>query len=398
MSELATSVDVTCYYYTPEKTPLLAGVIFPALRVACAGSVRGHVERHWLHGPHVRVRLRGSTTETRAAAARMADQMRAYLNDHPSVTGLDAPALLSRSRTSGLAELVPGPYEPIYPDNTIRVAAADDGYLLALLGSPLTVERRADLLRAGLEPVSRSAAYLAEHGNASGTRVWLTLTAMAVHAAAYPPGIAGGYHSFLSHLEDFLYLSDPAGRLRARFERAWSRRREAVTARVARIANGPGAGVDSLVAAWTGWARDAWAICAPAWQRGELPLPGDEYSRQARLLGEAAVRRWDPRERVGHSEYHTALFRTDFFAAPGIAEHFGPYRFATNVLYQLLVLCDVTPLERYLASYLLSQAVPALTGIGWREAMAAYAGAAATSPAGPCDAPEPCLGTPGRQP
>lgn len=400
MSEPTASVDVTCYYYTPQKAPLLAGVILPAVRAASAGLVLGHLERHWLHGPHVRVRLRGPAAETEAAAAGTAERIRAYLSDHPSASDLDAAALLDRSQASGLAELVPGPYEPIYPDNTVRVCAGDDGHIRTLLGSPLTVERRADLLRAGLDAVSGSVGYLMERGSASGSRVWLTLTAMAVHAAAYPPGIAGGYHSFLSHLEDFLYLSDPDGLLRAGFEREWSRHRNMVTTRVARIADGRANDEDPLVAAWTGWERDAWAICAPAWLRGELPLPGEEYSRQARQLGDAAVRRWNPRERTGHSEYHTMLFRTDFFITPGIAEHFGPYRFATNVLYQLLVLCDVTPLERYLAAYLLSQAVPDLTGLSWRETMAAFArdGDAGTDTAAASgDAAESCLGTPTEQ-
>lgn len=394
MSELAASIDVTCYYYTPQKAPLLAGAILPAVRAASSWPVLGHVERHWLHGPHVRVRLRGPAADTEAAAVRTAEQVRAYLSDHPSASDLDVAALLDRSRASGLAELVPGPYEPIYPDNTVRISAGEDGHIRALLGSPLTVERRADVLRAGLDAVGSSVGYLTERGNSPGSRVWLALTAMAVHAAAYPPGIAGGYHSFLSHLEDFFYLSDPGGRLRAGFEREWSRRREAVTARVAAIAGGQLADADCLVAAWTGWAGHAWAICAPAWRRGELPMPGEEYSAQARRLGAAALRRWDPRKRVGHSEYHTMLFRTDFFATPGIAEHFGPYRFATNVLYQLLVLCDVTPLERYLAAYLLSQAVPELTGMSWRETMAAYArdGDAGTGTASG-GAPQSCLGT-----
>lgn len=378
MSNLA-SIDVTCYYYAPEKAPLLRGVVFGALREACAGPVRGHLERHWLHGPHVRVRLYGPALEVRAAAAHTAARMRAYLAGHPSAAGLDAAALLDRSQASGLAELIPGPYEPIYPDNTVRVCGTDDRHISALLGSPVTVERRADLLRAGVDPVRRSVLYLAEHGNEPGTRVRLALTAMAVHAAGYPPGIAGGYHSFLSHLEDFLYLNDRDGHLRARFTREWSRHREAVAAHVGCIADGSAIAADPLVAAWSGWVREAWAVCGPAWRRGELPLPGEQYSRRARRFGDAAVRRWDPRERPGFSDYHLALARTDFLNLPGIAEHFGPYRFATNVLYLLLVLCDVTPLERYLAAYLLSQAVPGLTGVTWQQAMAAH-GAEARQP------------------
>lgn len=401
MSSSAASVDVTCYYYTPVKVPLLRGAVLPALRAACTGPVRGHLERHWLHGPHVRVRLYGPAPAVTAAAAGAAARMRAYLDDHPSDSALDAPALLERSRASGLAELVTGPYEPIYPDNTVRVTAADDRHLLALLSSRPAIERRADLLRAGVHPVGHSVAYLAERGNTADTRVWLTLTAMAAHAAGYPPGIAGGYQSFLSHLEDFLYLHDRDGRLRARLAREWHRRGATVTAHVARIADDAAAGADPLVPAWAAWVRAAWVICAPAWRRGELPLPGPEYARQARSFGDAAVRRWDPDERTGYSGYHAALARTDFLSLPGVAEHFGPYRFATNVLYLLLVLCDVTPIERYVAAYLLSQAVQEITGVTWQQAMASHAGGQESGPdqaepGQPGDEAVPGHGTPAR--
>jgi len=224
--------------------------------------------------------------------------------------------------------------------------------------------------------------------------VRLTLTAMAVHAAGYPPGLAGGYHSFLSHLEDFLYLNDRNGQVRARFEKEWHRLGDEVTEQVRLAADGQ-ATADPVAAAWSDWVEKAWQICAPAWERGEIPLPGDEYARLARQLGAEAVQRWDPRQRPGHSEYHTTLFRADFFSLPGIAEHFGPYRFATNILYQLLVLCDVTPVERYLAAYLLSQAVVRLTGMTWQQAMAAYTSDGDEAASG--SAADSCLSVQGRR-
>jgi hypothetical protein len=101
-------------------------------------------------------------------------------------------------------------------------------------------------------------------------------------------------------------------------------------------------------------------------------LPGEEYAAQARKVAHDATEKLFDHNSRGYSAYHLALKATDFLRTPGITRYFGPYRFATNVLYLLLALCDVTPLERYLAAYLLSQSVQRSCGTTWQDAMAAH--------------------------
>ncbi|HEX6968550.1 MAG TPA: lantibiotic dehydratase C-terminal domain-containing protein [Micromonosporaceae bacterium] len=363
--------DVLCYYHTPEKARLIQDAILPAARRARQRGVAVHLERHWLHGPHVRIRLSGPADVVAATAKAGAESLRGYLSRHPSTVDIDPAVLLQRSVLAGRAELVSGPYEPIHPDNTVRVVPADDAHLRELLGNQAAVARRAELLRAGLAPVSASIAQLLRGANTPEARVRLALTAMTVHAAAYPAGIAGGYQSFLSHLQDFLHLHDPQRHVLSRFEREWQRRARTVTDEVQRLATADRHD-DPVPQAWAEWVRTAWEICRGADARGELPVvPGEQYAARARRIGDpATIRRWDRSIRTEYSDYHRKLLQTDFLRLPGVAGHFAPYRFMTNVLYLLLKLCDVTPLERYLAAHLLSQAVQRFTGVTWQEAMA----------------------------
>ncbi len=371
-----TDLDVVCYYHDPDKVPLLHHVVLPTVARLDQFGLAVHVERHWLHGPHLRMRIsRRSDTVTATTVTAAAQTAVAALRDrlaaHPSKAEINPADLLRQAVIAGRAELVSGPYEPIHPDNTVRIEPPADDQVRRLLGSAAAVECRADLLRTGLVPVGASVADLIRHGSTNGRRVRLAMTAMTVHAAHYPDGYAYGYQTFLSHLEDFLHLQDPDGRLRTGFDRQWQQRAAPVTAEVARLITAAGRTDDPVAQAWAHWEREAWSSCRAAHTRGELPvLPGEQYAQQARTIGDpATVRRWDPKVRTEYSRYHQALRKLDFLKLPGVEESFPPYRFATNVLYLLLALCDITPLERYLAAYLFSQAVQRLTGVTWQEGM-----------------------------
>jgi hypothetical protein len=366
------TADVAIYYHAPEKVHLLHHAVFPAAHRARAAGLLVHVERHWRHGPHLRLRLTGPPHRIANLTDEQAQAIREELRSRPSTTAVSAEVFLRRAVAWGRVELVAGPYEPIYPDNTVRIEPPDDDRVLRLLGSRAAVDCRAELLRCGMDAASASASSLVAAGNTPAARVGLAVLMMTVHACGYPLGPAGGYQSFLSHLEDFLHRGDPAGAVRARFDRAWRRQSRQVIERVGSIID-DGCRGEPLVRAWRGWTRSAWAHCVAAAERGELGLPGDEYRQEARRIGDAAAQlRWDPLRRTDYSEYHRALAEVDFLGLPGVAEHFRPYRFATNVLYLLLALCDVTPMERYQAAYLLSRSMEQITGVDWRASLAPH--------------------------
>ncbi|MFE2756937.1 hypothetical protein ACFXGA_33570 [Actinosynnema sp. NPDC059335] len=344
--------DVVCYYHDPVKAPLLRDAVLPALAEAEAAGARGHVERHWLHGPHLRVRLDRE-------ADLVADRLREHLAARPSTAGTPHDELLARSRDHGVAELVPPPYEPIHPDNTVVVEPTDLRGVRELLGSDALVDLRSRVLRLGV-PAVRDA--VAADDTTATTRVRTALIAMAAHASRYPGGLDHGYHSFQSHLEDFLLHSDPDGRLRSRFDRVWEDNAGNVTETVLAVAE------DRLATPWATWTTAAREVTEVVYDNGDLPS-GDNPrhgERAVRLGDRDAIRRWHRDHRVHHSEYHRRLRAVDL-EHPLLRRQVAVYRFGTNMLYQLLAVCDVTPVERYLAASLVARAVQRITGVSWSE-------------------------------
>ncbi|MEJ2853221.1 MULTISPECIES: hypothetical protein [unclassified Saccharothrix] len=352
--------DVVCYYRDPVKAPLLREAVLPALAAVERTGATGHVERHWLHGPHLRIRLDGPEE----AAESVADGLRSYLSTHPSTVDIPDAELLAQARHNGVAELIRPPYEPIHPDNTVVVEPTDLTDIRGLLGSDVLVGLRTRCLRLGM-PAVRDA--VAGDGT-SASRVHLALTAMAAHASRYPAGLANGYHSFLSHLEDFLLHSDPRGVLRARFDQVWERNADEATQTVRDVAEG------RTATPWTTWTLDTRGLIEEVFDRGELPTerPTLHGERAVELGAENAIRRWHPDHRDYQSEYHRQLQAVDL-DHPLYQRPVTVYRFGTNMLYQLLAVCDVTPVERYLAANLVARAAQRITGVGWSEHIARMA-------------------------
>lgn len=363
--------DVVVYYHDPVKAPLVRDAVLPALAAATrVAGVSGHLERHWLHGPHVRIRLHGPVDAQAAAAASAAAVLREYVRTNPSIVDIPPHELLSHAHETAIAELLQPPYEPFHTNNSVRIEPADTRRILDLLGSDVLVELRATGLRLGVPAIEAS---LAEFRNTSQDRVRLAVTAMAVHAGRYPPGLANGYHSFLSHVEDFLLASDAGGRIRSRFGQVWADNAESVTEAVRRVAGGHP--TTEAEAAWQSWTIGTRLATERVFDAGELSsAPNPRYGERAHEIGDpGAIERYDYAERTNFSSYHTKLWDVDL-DHPLIRRPLAVYRFGTNVLYQLLAVCDVTPMERYLAASLVAAATQRLTGISWDQHLSALAG------------------------
>ncbi|MEU5806022.1 lantibiotic dehydratase C-terminal domain-containing protein [Streptomyces sp. NPDC047718] len=356
--------DVVAYYHHPLKAPLLREVMLPLAEACTADGLAAHVERHWLHGPHLRLRLQGPAAQVDAAAGAAAGRIRGWLRAHPSKGDLTEAELLERAAQAGRSELVPPPYGPIVPDNTVRIEAVDRTPLIGLLGDD-GADLRDDLLRAGIRPLTAGAGFLGEHGDTPQARLRLAVTALAAHACAHPDGLAGGHFSYVSHLEDFLVHDDPDGRIRSSFQRHAERAGDSVTALVGRIAEG---GAQGWERAWADFSVGAWQLAQSRHDAGAdlhgVPL---EYRARAAATGDEEVHaRWNQDLRTRYSEFHRLLRRSDPHGAMWSRPDYLVYRACTNALYRLFAICDIRPLERYLAAYLVIGTVPGLTGCDWR--------------------------------
>ncbi|MER5811968.1 lantibiotic dehydratase C-terminal domain-containing protein [Streptomyces sp. NPDC002033] len=366
------ALDVVAYHHHPVKAPLLHEVMLPLAASCAADGLAAHIERHWLHGPHLRLRLQGRPARVEAAAGAAAERIREWLHAHPSRSGLTEAELLERAAEAGRAELVPPPYGPIEPDNTVRVEPVDRTPVHALLGDDGAALRE-ELLRAGLGALRAGAAFLAGRGNGGDSapaRLRLAVAALAAHAGAHPGGLAGAHYSYVSHLEDFLVHDDVDGRVRTRFEQHAERAEDAATALVGRVADG---GAQGWERDWADFSAGAWALVRARHEAG-ADLRGDPLAYRARAAATgdaAAAERWNHEVRTRYSEFHRLLARSDPRGAMWSRPDYLIHRVATNALYRLLALCDVRPLERYLAAHLVVRAVPALTGCDWRTEVGA---------------------------
>ncbi|NXY95805.1 hypothetical protein HYE82_15675 [Streptomyces sp. BR123] len=356
--------DVVAYHHHPVKAPLLREVVLPLARSCTADGLAAHIERHWLHGPHLRLRLQGPAARVDAAAEAAAARIRDWLRVHPSAGDLTEAELLERAAEAGRSELIPPPYGPIVPDNTVLIEAVDRSSLIGLLGDD-GADLRDDLLRAGLGALGAGAGFLGERGDTAQARLRLAVTALAAHARAHPGGLAGGHFSYVSHLEDFLVHDDPDGRVRSSFRRHAERAGDSVTALVGRIADG---GAQGWEQAWAHFSAGAWQLAQSRYDAGAdlhgVPL---EYRVRAAATGDEDVHaRWNQDIRTRYSEFHRLLRRSDPQGAMWSRPDYLVYRACTNALYRLFAICDIRPLERYLAAYLVIGTVPALTGCDWR--------------------------------
>ncbi|AUG81082.1 hypothetical protein CFP65_6426 [Kitasatospora sp. MMS16-BH015] len=361
----ADALDVVVSYHQPVKAALLRGILLPLAERCAEAGLTAHLERHWLHGPHLRLRLRGPADRLGPTAEHAAAELRDWLAAHPSVSDRTEAELLVEAARAGRAELIAPPYGPIHPDNTVRIEPVDLTALRGLLG-PDGVALRDDLLRAGLPALRSAAAFLGEHGDSAAARVQLAVAALTAHACAHPDGLAGGHWSYVSHLEDFLVYEDQDGSLRLAFDRRWQSSRETVTALVGRVSGGR---LTSWERRWADWSTAAWELTEERHNAGAdlhgLPL---EYRERAAATGDpGAVERWNQDIRTTYSEFHRLLRRSDPTGAMWSRPDYLIYRACTNALYRLFTLCDIRPLERYLAAHLVVRAVPALTGQDWRS-------------------------------
>ncbi|WP_327280545.1 lantibiotic dehydratase C-terminal domain-containing protein [Streptomyces sp. NBC_01205] len=361
----ATALDVVVHHYEPVKAPLLREAVLPLARRAASEGLAAHVERHWLHGPHLRLRLRGPAGAVAATAERTAAELRARAASHPSRAAVDGHELLARAALAGRAELIPPPYGPLVPDNTVRVEPVDLSSLEALMGRD-GVRLREDLLALGLPALEAGSAFLGERADTSAARVELVVAALAAHAAAHPEGLVGGHYSYVSHLEEFLVHEDADGRLRAAFDRRWEAAGGRISSLVGRIAGGGAAGWERD---WANWSARAWRTAEERLRAGaDFTGAPDEYRDRAAALDDpATAERWDRAARTRYSDFHRLLHRSDPQGAMWSRPDYLVFRACTNGLYRLLTVCDVRPVERYLAAHLVVRSVPELTGHRWQD-------------------------------
>ena len=376
-------------YYADQKAALIGRSLLPAAEQVAAqpGVEVAFLRRHWKCGPHVRLVTRGDPVACRAALDQAAADISGYLAEHPSTEQLDEQAYLATSERLGVAELELGPYAPLRPDNTVQAVTLDATdallensavpgreYLLHLARPALAATLSGP--GAGTDPGGGS-----DSGGGTGEQGFrvprsLVYRLLVMVAASYPGGIRRGFLSYISHVKEFLLWSDQDGTIERRFAAALARQRvtflgltETVLADCVTGDPGPGSyrGHDPLLRQWAGFLNQAWSVGLEL-ATAELlnPYPDPKRRERAATFGDDIARRWAGRSDRPYSDFHQRHRQLNLEAL-NLRDEFSAYRLICNVIYELLPLLDVAPIERYFLGYCLSEMAQQVIGDNWRD-------------------------------
>ncbi|MFL5350626.1 MAG: lantibiotic dehydratase C-terminal domain-containing protein [Hyalangium sp.] len=358
-------------YYQDRKAALLRECVLPAAIELSErpGVQRLYVERHWLHGPQVRICVHAESPSVREQVERdFVPRIRAWLEQHPSTTALDEGRYLALSQTLGTRELVPPPYGPLWKDNT--VFAGDHAARADLLGNPRVVEATETFYGRALRPVL---AFLEAAGDNDSARLSYGMHLLTLMAASYPKGgLFPGHLSLRSHLEDYLFDHDRQGKLRAAFSEKYGRVRPAVLETLRKLAadtsQGRYTGEDPLLQQWSRlfeWGMTEGLELSRARQIVEDPTALMQAA--AARVNEEARKKWEFGDQRDYSEFHTVLRGFNFLEERVDVVEFSAYRWLLNLLYTVLTLLDISPVERWYLNYVISESIEALFGRTWKE-------------------------------
>jgi hypothetical protein len=351
-------------HHAPEMLPLAVDM---ASTLGAGGHEDVGLDRHWLRGPHLRVWLGPDADETA-----IADLARVVVSRHPSGRALDDGDYLRRSRLLGDSELVPGPYLPLRPDDSVSAAPEAAVTSVRLIGRDAVGLKRQVL--AALRPAVAASGRLAEWPPA----VRLVPVMIVLAARWEVGGVRSGYLTFRSHLEDHLALHDATGALRARFSARLAAARPVlgplVTSTIESVTldgelrRGEYTGADPVVRAWSAAFGAAIALARAAADQGVITEDfGDRYARIAREGFAEQEARWTFDAARTYSDFHLALRSLDTRRERIHARPFAAYRFTVNQFLRIASLLDVSPVDRYFASFAVSELVEEHFGMTWGE-------------------------------
>lgn len=335
------------YYYDEDKDALILDCIQPLLQHLHSVVEQAFFVRHWLRGPHLRLRFLATENQfEEEIKPALEEQVGAYLRTHPSDTQLDAEKLLPTYERLALIEREEGPLLPLYPNNSIQYLPYDrrlhvlKGDLLASILEDFYVETN-DLVYAMLEAVRQGQSRLT---------LCLDLLFTTAQMTIYP--ITTGFISFRSHADGFIMRSADPDTLRSFFEEKYRCQAHQLTSRLSSLLQALEQERSDFpfVLAWADLMKRYWTRSQPLLEAGVINL----------TLGRTDALEYDKgmKARLNHSTFHDHLYENSFMRQHLFhSVSFQGYRLALNLLYLHLTRLGIRPFERALLGHLAANTV-----------------------------------------
>lgn len=315
--------------------------------------------RHWLRGPHLRLRFHTTADDfDRAVGPTIDDQVAGWLAAYPSTVCVDEAKLLATHERLARREREPGPLTPFQPDNSIQYLPCDRR--IEVLGSAAAAALVEDFY---VDTAEMTFAML-ESIRSGTSRLNLALDLM--WATAHSAGtVTQGYVSYRAHSEArIMTAADPAA-LRSFFEQQYCKRAPALIERLQQVLDT----VDGVGGAG-----------------GTVPFVGEWvhavhrlYKRAASLIADSAITlsvpepgAWFYDDITTHSDFHRALANNpEHLEMMRTSSRFHTWRIIVNCCYLHLTRLGIRPFERSLLGFLLSEAVEERFGVSAVELVTA---------------------------
>jgi len=311
--------------------------------------------RHWLRGPHVRLRIHTSAEDfEREVVALVEEHVGGWLAEHPSTVPMPQAALLAMHERLAARERETGPLTPFHPDNSIRYEPCDRR--TELLGAPA-----AELIENFHVATTGLLLDMIDAVRGGTSRLNLALDLLAATAHSGGDVIAGSV-SYRAHAEAAIMSAADPGGLRGFVEQQYRTRAPALLARLQQVLDTvEGTGGDAaFVRAWVVAVRRLYTAARPLVAGGAVRLAVREGNR------------WFPDEMTAHSPFHRALAgNAERLETMRTSPTFHTWRVLVNCSYLQLTRLGVRPFERVMLGYLLSRAVEDRFGVSAVDAVRA---------------------------
>ncbi len=352
------------YYFDENKNDLILDGIRPLFQKTRAVSERHFFVRHWLRGPHLRLRF-FCTDEQFAQQIRplLESEIGAYLRHRPSRTLLEEEKLRPVYERLAAQEQEEGPVWPLYPDNSLQYIPYDNR--LQVLDSPALVS----LLEDFYVDTNELAFAMLDYLRQGHTLFSLSFDLMVTVAHTLGMHLTRGFISYRSHAEGFLLSCAQPGSMRAVFERKYSEQSAILTRRLRRLLEALDLDEDTFPFTLS-WSK----LMATYWARAEALERNKQLGKRLDVT-DLPEPNEQLRARLVHSDFHSAL-ESDQERKRALYNDswFQCYRLVLNLLYLHLNRLGLRPLDRFLLCHLVANATEQVFDINVVELMLQGAG------------------------
>jgi hypothetical protein len=340
--------NVQIYYYDDQRRDdLILDCVRPLL--ASLAPRPGFFLRHWLRGPHLRLRVHTSADDfDRVVAPAVDNKVGSWLAAHPSTVCLDEATLLGAHERLARRERELGPLSPLYPDNSIQYLPCDRR--IDVLGSEAT----ASLLEEFYVATTDLTFAMLEHIRGGTSRMNLALDVM--WATAHSAGsITPGSVSYRAHVEAKIMTSPDPAALRSFFEQQYRLRAPALLERLQQVLDT----VDGAAGADVPFVREWVRVVHRLYRRAKALIEAGDV---ALSVPEPGV--WFTDDVTVHSDFHRALAGNPTrLETMRTSTRFHTWRVMVNCCYLHLTRLGIRPFERSLLGFLVSEAVEERFGV-----------------------------------